>query len=68
MKRSRWFRAAAVRAMTACQWGIKGSELRGCYWGEMYFILLWLGLGDCDLFEGVVDFAGLAIDLLDYDG
>lgn len=36
--------------------------------GDCYFILLRLWGGDRDLFERVVDFAGLAVYLLDRNG
>lgn len=31
------------------------------------FVVFWLWLGNCDFLERVVDFSGLAIDLLNYD-
>jgi hypothetical protein len=51
--------------------GMLGIEI----WGNVgmggryvYVVVFGRGLGDCDFLERVVDFAGLAVDFLDYDG
>jgi hypothetical protein len=65
MKRSRWLRAAAVREITVY------STVRcaiGAGEGKSYVVVFGRGFGDCDFLERVVDFAGLAVDFLDYDG
>jgi hypothetical protein len=63
-------RAAAVRDMTVCEsyvrwgFGVVGSWGRG----QIYVVVFGRWLGDCDFLEGVVDFSGLAVDLLDDNG
>jgi hypothetical protein len=54
--------------MTVWRWVVVLVDHSIMGWGECYFIIFGLRLGNCDLFERVVDFAGFAVDFLDHNG